>query len=143
MPLALLLFLGFLFLAAPMLQMAIVSGTRVLVQQAADAAALAGAQQAVVREEVDARGAVYCESLAVDPVAAPGKAAETWQANVASQPSLQALTWVPAPDGMKFGLQSTVSLPPGGLILMGFRDVEFPVAAQAEQVQPEGVAACP
>lgn len=142
MPLALLLFLGVLFLAAPLLQMAIISGTRVLVQQAADAAVLTGAQQAVIREEVDARGAVYCESLAVDPVAAPAKAAEAWQANVASQPSLRALSWVPAPDGMRFSVQSTVSLPPGGLILMGFRDVEFPVAAEAEQVQPEGVQPC-
>jgi hypothetical protein len=75
LPFAVLMVLAFALAALPFLSAAYLVGTRWYVQRAADAAALAGAGQQVVRTLTDARGIVYCETVAVDPVAGPQAAA--------------------------------------------------------------------
>lgn len=52
-------------------------------QKAVDAAALAGAGSARVREEVDARGTVYAREVLLDPVEAKQEAEKVLNANLA------------------------------------------------------------
>ncbi len=128
-------------LAVPVLSAAWLIGTRTAVQRAADAAALAGAGLAVVAQQVDARGDVYCATAAVDPVQGPAVAAQYWARNVTGIPTLQTLAFVARPQGATLTVQGTVSAA-APLRSPSSRTV-WTVTAVAELRQPAGVAACP
>lgn len=80
--------LGVVFLSMVLLLMLLVPGLaiayadRAQVQSAADAAALACAGRTIVTDLVDARGDVYARTVAVDGVAGPRAAAQTWADNL-------------------------------------------------------------
>jgi hypothetical protein len=142
LPLALLLMLSFLWFALPLLSWVGVDGTRVMVQRAADAAALAGASQSVLTEQTDARGAVYCETVTVDPREAPAVAARYWRANTSALRSLRTSSFAAVPSGNRLTVRATVSIPPGAFVLWGFSELTWSVEATAEAVQPATVPAC-
>lgn len=129
-------------LALPLLSAGWLLGTRTAVQRAADAAALAGAGQAVLQRQVDARGTTYCESLAVDPVAGPTAAADYWTENTSAIPGLATTDFVALPHGPDLTVQATVSAPPGGLLLLGQTSVTWTVTAEAEVQRPAAVPSC-
>ena len=60
-----------------------VAAARAGVRVAADAAALAGAQQAIVTEQTDATGTVYSYSVQINAATAPTAARDAWNANSA------------------------------------------------------------
>jgi hypothetical protein len=129
--------------AIPVVAAAWLEGARWYAQRAADAAALAGAEQQVVIREVDARGIVYCETVAVDPVAAPQAAESYWRRDTASFPGFATLAWQAVPQGRTLTLQATVSVPPGGLEpLLGGASVSWSLLAEAEAVRVTDLPAC-
>ena len=84
------LLLGVLFIVGILLPMLASVGVAAFVlarggaQDAADAAALAGASQVVVTKQVDALGHVYGYTAQINPQTAPGAAASAWDANAGS-----------------------------------------------------------
>jgi hypothetical protein len=142
LPLALLLTLAFVWFALPLLTWIGLDGTRVLVQRAADAAALAGAGQAILTRQTDARGQVYCQTLAVDPVAGPVAAARYWQADTAALPSLVTAAFAATASGNRLTVAATVQVPSGGFVFWGFSTLSWTVQATAEAVYPSGVPTC-
>lgn len=110
------------FVAAVLVAFAMVVGTahrydvRGEVQKAADAAALAGAQHAVVTEKRDARGIVYCASVAVDPDAGPAAAKAVWSANIRSIPGYRADRVAVLVDGDVLTVVGEVDVAPQGIV---------------------------
>jgi hypothetical protein len=129
-------------LALPVLSAGWLLGTRSAVQRAADAAALAGAGQAIVAAQSDARGNLYCEDLAVDPVQGPATAARYWTRNARLLLSLQTESFVALPAGRTLQVLAIVRAPGGGLVFAGASRVTWTVTAEAEIVQPSGVPTC-
>jgi hypothetical protein len=141
LPLAVVLLLVLTLLAVPLLTAGWLLGARSLAQRAADAAALAGAGQAVLARQVDARGDTYCESIAVDPVAGPALAARYWARNLGAIPGLGTETFSVLPQGPTLTVQAQV----GAAVPLwaGKPTVTWTVTAVAKVVQPAGVPACP
>ncbi len=142
LPLALLLLLAMMVLTLPMITANQTYGSVALVQRAADAAAIAGAGQAILEKQTDARGQVYCETVAVNPSTAPTVAAQFWQNNLASMPSIQTVAFSAVPNGATLTVTATVSMPGGGFTLVGQNSLSWSLLAEAEVVQPSGVPAC-
>ena len=142
-PLVLTLLLGLILLALPIIATGYAEGTLWLTQQAADAAALAGAQHTVTEQQTDAAGTVFCQSVAVDPIAGPAAALRYWDANLAAMPSLQTVSFLAVPDGNTLSVQAKVNLPGGGLALVGDQTLTWQVAAEAQTAAPaSGLPAC-
>ena len=142
-PLVLTLLLGLILLALPIIATGYAEGTLWLTQQAADAAALAGAQHTVTEQQTDAAGTVFCQSVAVDPLAGPAAAQHYWNANLAAMPSLVTTSFLAVPDGSTLSIQASVSVPGGGLALVGVPTLTWQVRAEAQAVAPaSGLPAC-
>jgi hypothetical protein len=142
LPFAVILLLLFVLAALPFLSAGYLEGTRWYVQRAADAAALAGAGRQVIQTQTDARGIVYCETVAVDPVAGPQAAATYWASNTVSQPSLVTQSFSAVPSGGTITVQATVQAPGGALILVGQPDVNWSVLAEAQAQNTSGLPNC-
>jgi hypothetical protein len=141
LPLAVVMLLVLLLLAVPVLSAGWLLGTRSAAQRAADAAALAGAGQAVLAREVDARGAVYCARIAVNPVGGPAAAARYWTRNTAALASIRTRAFVAVPDGALLTVQATVAA--ANPLWAGQPATTWTVTAVARVQQPPGIPACP
>ena len=137
LPLAVILVVVLALLTVPVLSAGWLMGTRSASQRAADAAALAGAGQAVVARQVDARGDAYCASIAVDPVRGPAAAARYWALNAAG---MQTRSFSAVPQGATLTVRASVAA--RAPLWTGERVVTWDVVAIAKVVQPAGAPAC-
>ncbi len=135
--LGLFLILTFLFFALPVLSFGMVSGWVLVSQRAADAAALAGAQHVTVSKQVDARGAVYCVQVAVDPAAAAPAAKTYWTKDTASVPVTTA-SFAATAKGATLTVDVAVTAPPLAFALFGKQDLAWSAASSATAVVPPG-----
>ena len=135
--LGLFLILTFLLFALPVISFGMVSGWVLVSQRAADAAALAGAQHVTISKQVDARGAVYCEQVAVDPGPAATAAKAYWSQNTASVP-LTAAPFAATAKGATLTVDAAVTAPPLAFALFGKQDLAWSVASSATAVIPPG-----
>jgi hypothetical protein len=142
LPLALFLILCLILFAMPLLTSDLATGTVILTQRAADAAAIAGASEAILSTQSDARGTTYCTTVAVDPTAAPAAAAHAWQTYLSSDPSLTTTAFSALPNGPSLTVTVSVSMPPGGFVLFGKPALAWTVSATAQALQPAGTTAC-
>jgi len=142
LPLSLLLILAFIWFIFPLVTWMLTDGTRTLTQRAADAAALAGASQAILSEQTDARGVVYCDTVAIDPSAAPAAAARFWQQNTSALPSLQTTSFRVVAAGNALTVTASVAAPSGGFLFWGFGTLQWSVAATATALYPQGATPC-
>lgn len=101
---------------------------------AADAAALACASQAVVTQEVDARGVVYAREVAVDPVAGPAAAARAWAAALGRVPAARTAAFAAQAAGAECRVRAAVGADFGLGGLLGRVGFEVHVAADARAV---------
>ena len=135
--LGLFLILTFLLFALPVLSFGMVSGWVLVSQRAADAAVLAGAQQVTISKQVDARGAVYCEQVAVDPATAAPAAKTYWTDDTASVP-LTTASFTATAKGATLTVEVAVTAPPLAFALFGKPDLAWSVASSATAVLPPG-----
>jgi hypothetical protein len=142
MPFTVILLLLFVLVAMPFMSAAALEGTRWYTQRAADAAALAGASQQVVAQQTDARGIVYCETVAVDPLAGPQAASVYWSADTGQASGLATTRFVAAPNGDTLTVQASVRVPGGGMILVGQPSVSWTVLAEARARNSSGLPDC-
>ena len=116
--------LGVLFLGLLVIFILVVPGLaigyalRAGAASAADAAALACAEQGTISRYGDARGQVYRETVAVDPVAGPQAGAAAWMSNLRSLP-LQTVSFVAIPSGAACTVSATVQATVPILDLLG------------------------
>jgi hypothetical protein len=141
LPLAVLVLAALIVAALPFLSGAMLLGTRAAVQSAADAAAIAGAGQAIVARRVDARGNTYCETIAVDPAKGPLVASEYWVRNVSRLPILTR-AFAALPSGRTLTVYATVVAPGAGLAVVGVSSITWTVTAEAELQPTSGVPTC-
>ncbi len=141
-PLTLFLILAFIWFTFPLITWMMLDASRTVTQRAADAAALAGAGQAVLSQQTDARGEVYCGTVAVDPTAGPVAAAQFWAKNTAALPSLQTAAFAAVPTGNALTVTATVTVPSGGFVFWGFRALTWSVTATATALYPPGTPPC-
>ena len=141
-PLTLFLILAFIWFMFPMVTWMMLDGTRTLTQRAADAAALAGASQAILSQQTDARGAVYCDTVAVDASAGPVAAAQYWQKNTAALPSLQTTAFTAVSNANSLSVTASVTAPSGGFVFWGFTTLNWSVTATATALYPPGSTPC-
>ena len=110
------------------------SAARAVVRSATDAAALGCASQATVTSQVDARGEVYSQTVAVDPTAGPLAAATWWRRSMvqAGFPGLYLAHWGVSLSGAVCVVQVAANVsPPAGAVFAGFRHLEAGAAAKA------------
>ena len=70
-------------------------------------------------------------------------ATQYWKANTAAIPSLQTKSFLAVPDGSTLSVQASVSVPGGGLALVGVPTLTWQVNAEAQaQPQASGVPTC-
>lgn len=141
LPLAVVMLLVLLLLAVPVLSAGWLLGTRSAAQRAADAAALAGAGQALLAREVDARGTVYCARVAVNPVSGPAVAAQYWARNTAALATMRTRAFVAVPDGAVLTVQATVIA--ADPLWAAQAAATWTVTAVARVQQPPGIPPCP
>lgn len=141
-PLTLFLILAFIWFMFPMVTWMMLEGTRTLTQRAADAAALAGASQAVLSQQTDARGIVYCDTVAVDASAGPVAAAQYWQKNTAALRSLQTTAFTAVPGANSLTVTASVAVPSGGFLFWGFTTLNWSVTSTATALYPPGTSPC-
>lgn len=100
---------------------------------AADAAALACAEQGTILRDQDARGDVYQESVAVDAVAGPQAGAVTWINNLGHLP-LQTVSFAAVPSGADCTVTAVVqaTLPILALLGHGRRTYRWTARAEAK-----------
>lgn len=135
------------FVAAVLVAFALFVGTahrydvRGEVQKAADAAAIAGAQHAVLVEKRDARGIVYCRRVAVDPVAGPSAAKNFWDRNITGIPGVKANSFLAVATGDTLVITASVDIAPQGIVGEG-DVVTVTVTAAAREKQPSDAVPC-
>ena len=131
----LLLFVG-LFLLVSM-GVAVAYAQLARTQAAADAGALAGARQALVRE-IKVGGNSICRLAEIDPATAGQKAREVWNLNLGGAPIQTVVfdtTIYPNPRPTRFRLYAEVESPISPLAIIGRPRIRWPVTAEAELEQ--------
>mgnify|MGYP001348598738 CR=1 FL=1 len=130
-----LLFVGLLFLVS--MGVAVAYAQLARTQAAADAGALAGARQALVRE-IKVGGNSICRLAEIDPATAGQKAREVWNLNLGGTP-IQTVafntTVYPNTRPTRFRLYAEVESPISPLAIIGKPRIRWPVAAEAELEQ--------
>lgn len=107
---------------------------RAVVRAGADGAALACASQATLTKQVDARGEVYSETVAVRPNAGPRAAVSWWQQAMlqAGFPNLYVHSWQVDVSGAVCVVQVTAYVTsPAGALFAQFETVNIGSAAKA------------
>jgi len=107
---------------------------RAVVRSGADGAALACASQATLTKQVDARGEVYSETVAVRPNAGPQAAASWWRQAMlqAGFPNLHIHSWLVSVSGAVCVVEVTAYVtPPAGAPFWRFETGHVGSAAKA------------
>ena len=110
------------------------AAARAVMRAGADGSALACASQATLTKQVDARGEVYSETVAVRPNAGPQAAASWWQQAMlqAGFPNLYVHSWQVSVSGAVCVVQVTAYVtPPAGALFSKFETVTVGSAAKA------------
>ncbi len=130
------LVLGLLFIALVLVLMLAVPGLatgyadRAGVASAADAAALACASQAIVTQQVDARGNVYQTFATVDVASGPTAAAASWSVNLRRVP-VRTVSFAATPSGPDCTVVAKVQASIGPLAVIARRTLTWSVRAEA------------
>jgi|GEM_PF-4405243 len=140
-PLTLMLFLICILFAVPMLSAMQAGGEVIVVQRAADAAALVAAGQATITYKPVGPGQ-YCEQVSIHGSRTTTAAWQQWKYEMQVVPRIQTTAFAVKVRGQVVTVDASVAAPPGGFSLFGQKSLDWSVFSESGFQMPPGMSAC-